>query len=116
MLVDLSEDEFEEEVIIADVEARVADPDFASRVIDRYIKAQPLKDIRGGKVSAPAGKDVHKFWELCATPRSIGGRWATAVPERYGSGTHCAATVASGAGAAASFSVEISGDAELAAS
>ena len=66
--------------------------------------------------AAPAGKDVQKFWELCSISRTIGGRRATDVPERYGSGSQRAATVASGTGASSSTTpMEVSGDAELAA-
>ena len=61
MLVDLSEDEFEEEVFISKVEARMADTEMASKVLgaEAYdIKAQPAKDVRGRKISAQRRPEI----------------------------------------------------------
>ena len=62
MLVDLSEDNFEEEVLIADVGARAVDLDLARPVLDRDVKAKPHNDVRGGPVSQRAGKGAQKIW------------------------------------------------------
>ena len=135
MLVDLSEDEFEEEVLFSEVEARLADPDLAARALDLLMKTeepdepmpssvegytfekQKTKDMRGGPVSEPrAGQSIKDFWEMCSLPRSIGGRRADEIPARYKSGTKSAAIVRTESPAAeppARVGVEIPGDAEF---